>query len=209
MTAIILDDGWTEAARILGISRARIDRAIDRSINQEARFLQRKIKEGLRQQAPGGQRFRPLSPLTIAVRRFQRFGGTKALIVRGDLRNSIKVVKAGSGRYFIGVLRQARGRNGQSLFNVAQVHEFGSRPIVLQVTKKMRGFLAKAFTEAFGSITPGGGGFSTGIIVTRIPARPFIRPVFERFARPDDIKDRFTARFTRLLGGDFGLTSGL
>ncbi|MCG8668634.1 MAG: hypothetical protein MI867_04410, partial [Pseudomonadales bacterium] len=141
MSQIIFDDGWTRALRILGISRARIDKAIDKTVAQEARFFQRKIKEGLRRQAPGGQRFKPLSPLTLAVRRFQGFGGSKALIVRGDLRNSIKVRKERPGRYFVGVLKSARGRQGQKLVNVAAVHEFGHGPIVIQVTAAMRGFL--------------------------------------------------------------------
>ena len=196
MSEIIFDQGWIRARRILDVNAAILQPAIQRVLGQEARFFQAEIKKGFRTQSPaGGAKFKPLSPLTLAIRRFTGFGGTKALIVRGDLRNSVKAVQVGDG-IFVGVLRSARGRNGKSLFNIAAVHEFGSGPIVIQVTKKMRGFLAMAFTAAFGGISRGGGGFSTGIIVTRIPPRPFIRPVFEKFANPRVLKRRFLWRLS-------------
>lgn len=205
MTDIILDEGWIAAKRILGTDAAIMAQAIDRTVGQEALFYQGEIKKGFRTQAPAGQRFKPLSPLTIAIRRFSGFGGTKALVVRGDLRNSIKVVKESRAKYFVGVLRTAKGRDGRSLVNIAQIHEFGTGPIVIQVTKKMRGFLAAAFTAAFGGISQGGGGFSTGIIVTRVPARPFFRPVFEKFGRPAEQRRRFLWRLSKILNGTMGV----
>ncbi len=45
---------------------------------------------------------------------------------------------------------------------------------------------------------------SSGFIVMRIPARPFIRPVVETHFKPDDVKARFMARVGVLMLGDFG-----
>lgn len=193
-----VDARWEEAARFFHGASGEISKAIAKGQAEEARFLQRKVKQGLRTQAPGGKRFEPLSPLTLAVRKFQGFGGKKALIVRGDLRNSIKVKKGRDG-WFVGVLRTAKSRDGEKMVNIAEVQEFGSGPIVMEVTKAMRGFLAAAFTAAFGGITAGGGGFSTGIIVTRVPARPFLRPVFEKYGKGDEMKRRFLIRVEKAL----------
>jgi hypothetical protein len=40
--------------------------------------------------------------------------------------------------------------------------------------------------------------------VLQIPPRPFLAPVFEKFAKPEDVSRRFLARVARNLGGDFG-----
>lgn len=197
---IILDEGWIKAQRLLSVNAAIMDTAIDRTLGQEAAFYERKIKQGITRQHPeGGEKFKPLSPLTIAIRQFTGIAGTKALSVRGDLRNSIKAVRLNNKTHFVGVLRTARGRSSSKLVNIAEVHEFGSKPIVLVVTKKMRGFLAAAFTAAFGGVSQGKGGFSTGIIVTKIPPRPFIKPIFDKYGAPAVVKRRFLWRLSRNL----------
>ncbi|MBN1771102.1 MAG: phage virion morphogenesis protein, partial [Deltaproteobacteria bacterium] len=152
--------------------------------------------------APGGQPFAPLAPTTLAVRRFRVFKGTKALIVRGDLRNSIMVVKQAGG-VFVGVLRTAKGKAGQPLVNVAAVHEFGSRPIVLKLTPKARRFLHAAFRSA-GLDSTAGDRPSVGIAVVRVAARPFLRPVFDKFGQPEDVSRRFIERVARIVGGRLG-----
>lgn len=206
--SIVLDGDWDEAIRILDVTEKDLNKALSRAMRQEALLMQKHIKQGIRKQAPGGERFKPLSPITLAIRKSQGFGGTKALINRGDLRNSIKVKQTGEGRwsakYFIGVLKNTKSKDGKSLFNIAAVHEKGSKTFVIKVTKAMRGFLARIFKEHLGGVSSGGGGFSKGIIVSRIPARPFIRPVFEKYAKPNEIRDRFLKRVGELLGGDLG-----
>lgn len=198
---------WMLAHRILTGGAARVRRAIDRAVLQEAQFMRSKIVEGLRNQAPAGQAFRPLAETTIAVRRFKRFRGTKALLNRGDLRNSIAVHREG-GNAFVGVLRSARGRSGQPLANVAELNEFGSRPIVIRVTPKMKRFLAAALSKSGSAGIGGGGGrggSAAGIIVVQIPARPFIRPIVEKhYSNRREVADRFLWRVGMLLGGDFG-----
>lgn len=199
---------WDKASKILGAAPFKIRRAMDRAVLQEAQFFRRKVVEGFRQQAPGGVRFKPLAETTLAIRRFQGFSGSKALIVRGDLRNSVKVVKRNGPagvEAFVGVLKNARGRGGQSLVNVAEVHEFGAGPIVIPVTPAMRKFLMAAFTQELGGFGGGGGGgLSRGIIVMRIPARPFISPVAEAFFKGPEAAARFQARFAAAMGFDFG-----
>lgn len=208
MTVIRVGD-WDLARRILAPGAARrVRRAIDQAVLQEAQFLRNKIIEGMRDQAPAGKAFKPLAASTLAVRRFKRFRGTKALINRGDLRNSIAVHRESFGA-FVGVLRSARNRQGMPLANVAELNEFGSRPIVIQVTPKMRRFLAGALRReggGSGTFTGGGGGATGfGIVVIQIPARPFIRPVADKYYGDRDVvAARFLGRVGWLLRGDFG-----
>jgi hypothetical protein len=192
---------WSLARRILKNGSRRIEDALDKAVLQEAQFFRTKIVEGLRSGAPGGQALQPLAPTTLAIRRFRGFKGSKPLVVHGDLRNSIAVVKQADG-VFVGVLRTAKGKVGQSLANIATVHEFGSRAIAVKLTPKMRRFLHAAFRSA-GLDAPDGDRPSTGIAVIRIPARPFLRPVFEEQGN-DEVAKRFLARVALLLGGDFG-----
>lgn len=193
---------WSLARKILSGAGRRVQDAIDKAVLQEAQFFRGKIVEGLRSGAPGGQALDPPAPTTLAIRRFRGFKGSKPLIVRGDLRNSIAVVKQGDG-VFVGVLRTAKAKSGQPLVNVAAVHEFGSRTFAVKLTPKARRFLHAAFRSA-GLDAPSGGRPSTGIAVIRIPARPFLRPVFEEHGKPDDVSRRFLGHVAKLLGGEFG-----
>ncbi len=194
---------WKDAARILKSADKRIQAVVDKAVLQEAQFFRTKVVEGIREQAPGGKPFAPLAPTTLAIRRFRGFKGTKALLVRGDLRNSIVVVRQTDG-VFVGVLRSAKGKEGQPLVNVAAVHEFGSRPIVVKLSDKARRFLHAAFRKA-GLDRPSGGGAATGIAVIKVPARPFLAPVFEKYgADAEVVSKRFLDRVARLLAGDFG-----
>ena len=193
---------WQLARRLIATAQRRFKDATDKAVLQEAQFFRTKIVDGIREQAPGGQPFKPLKPTTLAIRRFRGFKGTKALLVQGDLRNSITVVKEAGGA-FVGVLRSAKGGTGQSLVNVAAIHEYGSRPIVLKITPKVRALLHAAFRKA-GLDAPSGDRPSTGVAVIRIPARPFLRPVFEEHGAPEVVARRFVERVAKLLGGDFG-----
>lgn len=193
---------WDAARRLLSTAPKRFKDAQDKAVMQEAQFFRTKIVEGLRSGAPGGQALQPLAPTTLAIRRLRGAKGTKPLIVHGDLRNSIAVVKEGDG-VFVGVLRSAKSSGGASLANVAAIHEFGSRPIVLKITPKVRALLHAAFRKA-GLDAPSGTRPSTGVAVIRIPPRPFLRPVFETYGAPDVVAKRFIERVAKLLGGDFG-----
>ncbi len=191
---------WTRVGQLLASAPRRMQAAFDKALLQEGQFLRAKVVEGIREQAPGGRAFAPLAPTTLAIRKFRGFRGTKALLVQGDLRNSITVVKEGD-RVLVGVLRTARSRDGKSLVDIAALQEHGSQPIVMKLTPKARAFLHAAFRHA------GLGGSSvrsTGIAIIRIPARPFLAPVFEKYAQPDQVSRRFLERVASQLSGDFG-----
>jgi hypothetical protein len=194
---------WSRMGQLLASAPRRMREAADKALLQEAQFFRTKIVEGIREQTPGGKAFAPLAPTTLAIRRFRGFKGTKALLVQGDLRNSITVVKE-AGRVFVGVLRSAKGRAGQPLANVAATHEHGSRPIVMKLTPKARAFLHAAFRKA-GLDSPAGGRPSIGIAIIKVPARPFFSPVFDKYAaNEEEVSRRFLERVAKNLGADFG-----
>jgi len=189
---------WALARRLLARGPARLKDAIGTAVRQEAQLLRKTIVEGLTNQAPGGQPIAPLAQTTLAARRLKGFRGTKALLRRGDLRNSITVVMDGD-EAFIGVLRKARSRGGAALVNVAQVQEFGAGPFIVAITPKMRRFLFVLMRRA--GISPSREGGSKGAVVIRIPPRPFLRPAFESFKR--GAQKRFLRRVADRAG--FGL----
>jgi phage gpG-like protein len=185
---------WALARRLLAAGPQRLRTVIGTALRQEAQGLRNEIVQGLTSQAPGGEPIRPPAPLTLAARQLEGFGGTKALLVRGDLRNSITVIVEGD-EAFIGVPRSARSGSGESLVDLAQLHEFGGPPVIIPMTPKMRRFLFALLRHA-GKEPTGGGG--RGAIVVQVPARPFLRPAFEKFR--DGASRRFLERVAQQLG---------
>jgi phage gpG-like protein len=185
---------WARARRLLTAAPQRLQAAIGTAVRQEAHALRNEIVQGLTSQSPGGEPLKPPSPLTIAARQLEGFGGTKALIVRGDLRNSITVIVQGD-EAFIGVSRSARSKDGASMVDLAKLHEFGGPPVIIPMTPKMRRFLFALLRQA-GKEPTGGNG--RGVIVVQVPARPFLRPAFDKFR--EGASRRFLERVARELG---------
>ena len=185
---------WAMAKRILAGGPARLKGTIETTVRQEAQLLRREIVQGITRQAPGGEAFRPLSPLTLAARKMKGRGGTKALMVHGDLRNAISAIVRGDAA-FIGVPRKARGKDGKTVVDVARVHEFGSGPIVIPMTPAMRRYLFVLLRKAGVKPTKGSG---RGVVVVRVPPRPFLRPAFRQFQR--GAQRRFLGRVASLMG---------
>jgi phage gpG-like protein len=185
---------WARARRLLTAAPQRLQAAIGTAVRQEAHALRNEIVQGLTSQAPGGEPLKPPSPLTIAARQLEGFGGTKALIVRGDLRNSITVIVQGD-EAFIGVSRSARSKDGASMVDLAKLHEFGGPPVIIPMTPKMRRFLFALLRQAGKEPT---GGSGRGVIVVQVPARPFLRPAFDKFR--EGASRRFLERVARELG---------
>ncbi len=185
---------WALARQLLAAGGARLKGAIGAAVRQEAELLRKEIVQGITRQAPGGEPLEPPSPLTLAARKLAGFGGTKALLVRGDLRNAIAVIVQGD-EAFIGVPRKARGADGKSLVDVARVQEYGSDPIVIPMTAAMRRYLFALLKQA-GQEPRGGSG--RGVVVVTIPARPFLRPAFKAFAK--GAQQRFLKRIAALMG---------
>lgn len=172
---------WALAGRLLHTMPHKLKTTVSVAFRQEAELLRKQIVQGLTTQAPGGKSFKDLSVLTQAARRLKGFKGTKALLHRGDLRGAISAIVRGE-EAFVGIPRKARDKNGHPVIDIAELNEFGSKPIVIPITPKMRRFLAVLFNEAGGADGGGGQGSEKGVVVTRIPARPFLRPVFEKFS---------------------------
>lgn len=204
---------WSKAGAILG-DVGRVKQAIDWAVLQEAHQARRDIIKGITAQAPGGRPFAALSAITLAIRKAKGFNGKKALMRTAGLRNSITVKRVGSGLSFVGVLRSARSKDGREMYNVARVHENGAT-MVIRVTPKMRmwlmiqlrksGFGSKVGRNKKGKFTKGrfrssGGQLSKGVIVVKIVARPFIRPVIERIeAHPTEMQQRLASRISKKL----------
>ena len=146
----------------------KMEKAFEKSLSREAHRLQAKIVQTFGAQAAPGVRWAPLSAMTLELRARRGFGGSKALLDRGDLRRSIKVRRAntrnaqgqfvagGKGKataYFVGVYRSERSRGGGPLVNIAIIQEGG------------------ATIKIFGS------GSAT------IPPRPFIGPIWATEAK--------------------------
>lgn len=114
MISVRRTGAWGEAARIALTMRARFINALEQAVMKEAHFIRGKIVQGIASQAPGGQAFAPLSPITLAMRKAMGFGGTKALIRTGALRGAVTAIRVpGSApRAFVGILRQAKGKVG-------------------------------------------------------------------------------------------------
>ena len=185
---------WALARRILAEGPMKLKASVGTALRQEAEVLRKEIVTGITDQAPGGEPFKPLSPLTLAARKLVGFGGTKALMVRGDLRNSIATIIQGD-EAFVGVPRKARGKDGKSVVDVAQTQEFGAGPIVIPMTPAMRRFLFAMLRKA-GKEPSGGSG--KGVVVVTIPARPFLRPAFRVFEK--GVQKRFLGRVAALMG---------
>jgi hypothetical protein len=204
---------WDKAREIFETMVIKTQDASKRAILRDAHFLRGEMIKGIQAQAPGGSAFKPLSPLTLAARRLSGFRGTKALMVHGDLRNGTRVENLGKGRgAFIGILRTAKASDGKPLVNIAEVQEFGAGPIRIELTKKVMRYLAVLFRELHGEgaipkpfwlikAKSRGWAGAKQYIVTKIPPRPFIRPVFEMFATPEAVKKRIEECMAELLKG--------
>ena len=190
---------WDLARRLLAGGPLRLKAAIQTAVLQEAHALRAEIIDGLTKQAPGGDPIRPLAATTLAARKLKGFRGTKALLHRGDLRNSITVQVEGA-QAFVGVSRKARSKGGGALVNVARVQEFGAGPIVIPITPKMLRFLLVLFKTLGARRTRVGAGahHGTGVVVIQVPARPFLRPAFKKFQR--GAQGRFLQRVAKLSG---------
>lgn len=217
---------WAKVAEITRAMRNRFEAAVRVALMREAHFLRGKMVSGIASGAPGGQAFKPLSPITLAMRKARGFGGTKPLIVTGTLRRSFSVVQVRGGTsiggaVFVGIHRSARGKNGKSLVNIAEIHEYGrswkqklsprARRYLFAILNKTNIGRGPAGRNAQGRFTKGkyiSRGSGDGMMSIHIPARPFVRPVFEAYAKPAEVRKRFMANIADRMGGTFKVLGG-
>lgn len=117
----ITESGLKQAQLTLDRYASRVKTGIARATGQLAHALRKEIVTGIRNQAPGGIRFVPLRPATIA-----RKGSSKALIDHGDLIRSVNVTKLGDLAYFVGINKNVVAPNGKPMVNIAEIHEYGA-----------------------------------------------------------------------------------
>ena len=185
---------WAKARRLLTAGPMKLRAALSTALRQEAQLLRKEIVQGITKQAPGGHALKPPSELTLAARQLKGRGGTKALLVHGDLRNAVTAIVR-DDEAFVGIPRKARDRDGRSLVDVAQVQEFGAGPTVIPMTAAMRRFLFALLRKAGKERSSGTG---RGVVVVTIPARPFLRPAFKKFSK--GAQKRFLGRVAKRLG---------
>lgn len=197
---------WGKAAKLATGLQQRFQSAVAAAVMAEGQYLRGQIVKGIRSGAPGGKAFAPLSPITLAIRKFRGFGGGKPLIVSGGLIGAIVAIRTAAG-IFVGVLRSARSKGGKSLANIAQIQEEG-RTWTQVLSPKARRFLFAALRasglSSAGTRSKSGPGGGPGTITITIPARPFIGPVLEREGKPEAVAKRFWERVAQGMGGDLG-----
>lgn len=159
--------------------RKRTPPAIRRVLLQEGQALVREIKLGIRGQAPGGKAFKPL-----AVSTKKRKKSSKALIDKGDLLGSVNVTPlplSAEVAVFVGVNRGRRSKDGRDLVNIAEIHEFGTRPFMIPVTGKLRAWWRAMYRKGIFSHN-----LSPRTFILKhpgVPERPFLRPSFDAWKK--------------------------
>lgn len=176
---------WDKAAKVLNGLAAKYQAALIKGMHRTGQMFRDEARKGIRNQAPGGQPFEPLSQFTIDNK-----GSSKALIDHGDLINSITfLVEPQNMAVFVGILRTATSKRADTgeeyLANIARIHEEGA---LVPVTPKMRAYFKARW----------GINLKAGFIT--IPARPFLLPTFKKHA-PQAVKE-FRAVVGRVLRGD-------
>lgn len=183
MIAIDLDlTGFDVTAEGLQEIRRRIPGVMKKALKRQAlrlrSYMQLQIRRG------GIPKFKPLAESTK-----KRKKSSKPLIDKGDLIRSINVdmLDGGNGA-FVGVNRQVRNRKGNRLENIAEFHEFGTKPFQIPVTAKMRWWWYFQFKSGIfkSPLKP----TTTVINHPGIPKRPFIVPAFDIWKK--DINEMFT-----------------
>jgi hypothetical protein len=187
---------WAQSLRHMRKRLRAWPLATHQALLQEAQLLRQIVVDGVTKQSPGDeQALKPLSLLTLASRRLKGFHGTKALLRHADLRNSINVTQRGR-QVFVGVLRQAKGRDSSTLVDLAVVHEFGTPPFVIKMTPRMRRYLAILMAKA-GKSRKSNYASRQPYVIVQIPARPFMRPAGRKFQC--GLQKRFLQRLQALV----------
>lgn len=189
---------WDKAIQMIDGWQKNLKRALHKALLQEGEFLRAQIILGISSGAPGGEKFAPRSQLTTAFMKVTGHGGyTNTLIRSGDLRNSVTVVPKGDA-VFVGILRQTRGRS--NLYNLASIHEFG-RTFLVQWTAKSRAWFFAMMRKAGIEVNPARRlPAPRGMRLVRIPARPFLGPVFKKYmGNHAAAVDRYMGRVVKLL----------
>lgn len=171
------------------MSEANLNRRIMVMMRKEAIILRGLIVRQMMTRNNGS--WKKLSPWTIAFRKEEGFGGRKALLKTGFLRQAITYqIHKEIMTAFVGVLATTQNKDNQKMVNIAKVQEFGATFAVTRTPKQRKYlmYIARKYKIPMGASSGSGG---TGIIT--IPARPFMVPAFEEW-RP-----KFQKRMAKFL----------
>lgn len=199
---IKFDSSWKALIDQLHEARVNMPKVMHRIIAAEGEALRAEMIRGIRDQAPGGKPFLKLNKLTLITRQLRGFRGKKILTVSAQLIAGIRV-KAKGTEAFVGVTADLkRTERGQQLWRVARLQEYGG-VIVMRRTPRMMRFLMVLLRKARmgrtirrrskrsgrflkGRWQPAGAAAvrskntaqrgSRGVIVVRVPARPYMQP---------------------------------
>jgi hypothetical protein len=192
-----LTGDWRTGIRTLQRTPYTMRRVARSAIRREGRFLRDQVTKGIQAQAPGGQSFAKLSPLTLILRQYMRRRSLKALVERGDMVKNIKLHEVDDMSVFVGLRKGAVNSDGHDLVEIGIINEFGSKgPVASRMTPKMRAFLFKALRKMG---VPPRAGHGDGMIHFIIPPRPFFGPVYEKDGRKSG--ERVKAQMIKLLEG--------
>ncbi len=178
---------------------------LNKAVLAELQFLRGKVVDLF--QAEGDPKWLPLSPLTIAVRQLRGFRGTRMLQVTRDLLGSVTVVPIPEGGGFVGVARVKARKDGKDPVNIAALME-GGFTARAPFGPKQRKFLFAAMKLAGLERRPptaGGAKGATSVLI-RVPPRPFLGPVLERYGRPEQLAESILARMAGSTRGILGTT---
>lgn len=185
-------NGFKETVSGLQRLRANMPKAVRHGIKKEAMRLKMTIKNGIRRGAPGGKPFKPLAESTIRMK-----GSTKPLINHGDLLRSIRVHTLSDGMSaFVGVHRTEVTKDGGSMVNIAEIHEFGTKPFNIPVTRKMQNyFMAMYIKGVFRAPLPDR---AMWIKHPGVPERPYLRPSFDEWKKKfEDNMKKYVLEYIR------------
>lgn len=163
-------------------------REIPKAVEAEALDLRAKMRDGITSGAPAGRAFAPQAPLTGV------FGGTgRPLIRTGSLVSSIEVFQTSSTSYFIGIRAPAQVKIGT-------IQEFGATVTQTWSPRQRAFFFAKLREAGVEARARRGGSGAAGATVVRIriPARPFVGPIREKYGR--DAMKRIVLRVAKAAG---------
>lgn len=153
---------WNEARAALFKQGMRARKAMATATSQEAHLMRglivRAFNTGGRS---SGVNWPKLEPATVKAK-----GSRKPLIDSGDMRNSVVVVKSGNDAW-VGITSATRGHDGESMANIAAVHEYG-----------------KTIVQKRGD----------AVVIIKIPERSFLRSTAKFHFNPVIAKQRFLAR---------------
>lgn len=232
---IKFDDSWRVLMHKLQVAQVSMPAAMRLIAAHEGEELRAIIVKGIKNQAPGGKPFLPHARLTLITRLMKRFRGKKIMQVTNQLVAGIQVTMEG-GKAYIGVPENIkREERGQELYRIALIQEHGG-VIVIRRTVKMQRFLMalmrkaglgryvrtrsrrsgkwiksrfqpKSSTKKKGETKTGENNASRGVIVVRIPPRPYIAPAVKIYVKQrKQMEQRVAALLLKKL---FGNTPGV